>query len=138
MITAAAYGWIKALHVASIIAFVAGVLSQSLFLATHRDDTSAIIAHRFHRAERGPTTIALVLALVSGVTIAAIGHWFQAVWLLLKVLLVILLFAFHGLQSGQLLRLAAGQSVSSRPLQHAVLAIASIIAVLAVLKPSLL
>ncbi|MEJ1962734.1 MAG: CopD family protein [Gammaproteobacteria bacterium] len=135
---AATYIWIKALHVASVIAFIAGVFAQGLFVTMARIGVPMELAQRFRRAERRLTTPSLLVALASGVTLAALGNWFPAPWLVVKLMLVTLLLALHGLQSGHLRRLAAGQTISSRPLQHAVLATAAIIAMLAVLKPRLL
>jgi protoporphyrinogen IX oxidase len=131
------YVWIKALHVASIIAFVAGVFAQGLFLATVRTDGAAEVAQRFRRAERSLTVPALIVALASGLTLATLGRWFPAPWIWVKLGLVVVLLAIHGIQSGHLRRIATGHIIASRPLQNAALAAAAIIAVLAVLKPSL-
>ncbi len=135
---AAAYVWIKALHVASILAFIAGVVAQSLFLAAAWSDTTKELARQFHRAERHLTTPSLLIALASGATLAALGRWFPAPWLVLKLVLVFLVLAVHGIQSVDLRRLAAGQPARLPALRHVLLAAIAAIAFLAVLKPQIL
>ena len=50
------------------------------------------------------TTPALLLALAAGLTLALAGHWFQDLWLQLKLGCVLALFALHGVLSGRLHR----------------------------------
>jgi len=132
MNAATLYPWIKALHVASVLGFVAGTFAQSLFLSTTRDAESA---RRFRQVGWSVTTLAPIVAVPSGLALAMIGHWFPAPWILLKTVLVVALLGIHGFQSGQLRRLTAGQHRAPRPLQHVLLAIVAIIAFLVVLKP---
>jgi putative membrane protein len=135
MNAAALYPWIKALHVASVLAFVAGTFAQALFLSTMHQDISVERARRFRHVGWSVTTLAPIVAVPSGLALATIGHWFPAPWILLKTALVVALLGIHGFQSGQLRRLTAGQHGAPRPLQHVLLAIVAIIAFLVVLKP---
>ena len=75
---AASYPWIKGLHVASVIALVAGTLAQALHLASVKADSSTEVTSRFCRAERVLTVPAMVVALTSGVTLASVGRLFPA------------------------------------------------------------
>jgi uncharacterized membrane protein len=70
-----------------------------------------------------------------GISLATSGGWFTYGWLQAKLVLVVLLSAVHGLQSGQIRRLTAATDV--KPLRAAALVIPSVIAIaiLAVLKP---
>ena len=70
-----------------------------------------------------------------GIGLAASGGWFTYGWLQAKLVLVVLLSAIHGLQSGQIRRLAAGKAV--QPLRAEALVVPAVIAtaVLAVIKP---
>lgn len=132
--TTTAYVWIKAVHVSSVMVFAGVVLSQALFLAAAPGDGSAS-ARRFQRAEAVLTLPAIVLALSSGVVVAVAGRWFPVGWLLLKLLLVFALLAVHGLQSGQLRRIAAGSAHASVRLYYVVPCVVVAISVLAVVKP---
>jgi protoporphyrinogen IX oxidase len=138
------YSWCKALHVASVMMFVAGVLAQSFFITAMRDRlsndgiTDAIandMTTRFSRVERNITLPAIIVLLASGITIAAIGKWLPSAWLIAKIVLVTVLFAIHGLQAGQLRRAANGKAITSRNLHYVILAMVSVIAILAVVKP---
>jgi len=135
MSLSAAYVWIKALHVASVIVFVSGTFAQALFIVTSKLEVPAEAVRRFHRAERSLTIPALLVALATGATLATIGKWFSSPWLMIKLVLVVVLLAVHGYQSGLLRRMAAGKAVGVRPMQYVVLAVASAIALLAVGKP---
>ena len=135
MSLAATYPWIKALHVASVIVFIAGTLAQALFLAAAKAGVAKHMTEHFHRSERALTIPAIVVGLVSGMTIAQVGSWFPSTWLIIKLILVVALLGVHGFQSGQLRRIAAGQAIAVRRSHSAVLAISSVIAVLAVAKP---
>lgn len=136
MIDAAAYVWIKAIHVASVIAFASGVLAQTLFVVAAKSGITTAAVGRFRAAERLITIPALFAALATGVTIATQGGWFASRWLMIKLVLVALLLAVHGYQSGLLRRMASARPVQTRSMQYVLLAILIAIAVLAVAKPS--
>jgi len=137
MNAAAIYPWIKALHLAAVLGFVAGTFAQALFLSTMPRGISAESARRFRQVGWSVTTLAPIIAVPTGLALATLGHWFPAPWIVLKTALVVALLGIHGFQSGQLRRLAAGEQGAYRPLQHVLLAIVAIIAVLVVLKPAL-
>jgi protoporphyrinogen IX oxidase len=131
----AAYAWIKALHVASVIAFAAGTLAQALFVVAVKSGLSADMVRKFHGAERRLTLPALFVLLATGAMIATVGRWFSAPWMMAKLVFVVLLLALHGYQSGLLRRMASGQAVESRSMQYIVLGVVATIAILAVAKP---
>jgi protoporphyrinogen IX oxidase len=129
------YPWCKALHVAAVILFVAGTLAQALVLAAINTDPASAIADKFRRAERLITVPAMIVALSSGMLIAQVGHWFPSRWLILKLVLVVVVLGIHGLQTGQLRRVAAAQSLTVKLSPYALLLLVTAIAVLAVVKP---
>ncbi len=130
------YTWLKALHVAAAITFVAGVLGAAVFLAApppgHAETARAI-----HRWDRTVTTSAMLLVWALGLTLALMGGWFRDGWLLAKLVFVVALSGVHGMQSAKLRRLAGGVAVTapSRLVAPLVVVAAVAIAVLVVVKP---
>ncbi|MDQ0627173.1 CopD family protein [Paraburkholderia graminis] len=132
------YPWLKALHVASALIFVGGVLSVGLFLHMVKTESPDIraLAGDIRRWDHVITTPAMLIVWALGFGIGGAGHWFSEPWLSVKLVFVVVLSAVHGLQSGRLRRICQGASI--RPL-HASLPTAVvctvIIAILAVAKP---
>lgn len=133
----AAYPWLKALHVAAALTFVGGLILSSVFLqATAADLPVAMaMAKAVRRWDRMVTTPAMLLVWALGLTMAVTAHWFTAGWLQLKFIVVVVLSALHGMQSGRLRRLTGGAAVKSLAFAPWVVACAIIIALLAVAKP---
>ena len=131
------YPWLKALHVATALAFVGGVLVVSVFLAavSEGDAAAASMARGIRRWDQAVTTPSMLLVWALGLTLATTGHWFADGWLQAKLALVFALSGLHGVQSGRLRRLAGADAI--RPLRAAPFAIgcAVAIALLAVAKP---
>jgi uncharacterized membrane protein len=131
------YPWLKALHVASALIFIGGVVSEGVFLHMVTADSPEIrtLAANIRRWDHVITTPAMLIVWALGLGIGGAGHWFSAPWLTAK-LAVVILSAVHGVQSGRLLRMCHGTSI--RPL-HASLPVAVtctvIVAILAVAKP---
>ncbi len=134
MIPANAYLWLKALHVACVLLFVSGLLASSLLLAAGRA-AGARVAPALGQWDRMITVPAMLGVWAFGIGLATSGGWFAHGWIQAKLVLVVLLSALHGLQSGQIRRLAAGTDV--KPLRAGALVVPSVIAiaVLAVIKP---
>ena len=134
MIPIDAYTWLKALHVACALLFVGGVVASSLVLAAGRE-ARARVAPVQRRWDRLITVPAMLGVWAFGIGLAISGGWFTYGWLQTKLALVVLLSAIHGLQSGQIRRLAEGTDF--KPVWAAALVVPSVIAiaVLAVIKP---
>ena len=130
------YAWLRALHVAAAITFVAGVLSAAVFLAATQPGPveKAWVIYRWDRAV---TTPAMLLVWTFGLTLALMGGWFHDGWLLAKLVFVVTLSGVHGVQSAKLRRLAGGVAgtVSSRLVAPLVLGLAMAITILVVAKP---
>ena len=129
------YTWLKALHVAAALVFVAGVAGAAVF-GTAAQPHDAATARTFHAWDRMVTTPAMLLVWALGVTLALQGGWFRSGWLSAKLVFGVVLSGLHGVQSARLRRLAGGAAAA--PLSLAaplVLACATAIAVLVVVKP---
>ena len=135
--TAELYPWLKALHVAAAFAFVAGVVGVSVFLAANRGGGAGAtaVARRVRRWDQVVTTPAMLLVWGFGIVLATAGHWFPAGWLQAKLVFVVVLSGIHGVQSGQLRRLATGGESRMLPMAPIALACMTAIVVLVILKP---
>lgn len=105
------YLTIKVFHVVAIIVWVGGMLLVALSLASMRPAAGPFLLpeHRLltilHRWDRRVTTPAMAAAWALGLAMAVLGHWFAAVWLSVKLAVVLALSALHGIQAGALRRL---------------------------------
>ncbi|MYM96078.1 CopD family protein [Duganella vulcania] len=132
---------LKALHVASVITWIGGMLTVAIILACNRLQHSQVIywLSGLRAWDRRVTTPAMLLAWVLGLGLASLGHWFPQAWLMAKLGLVLILSGFHGMLVGRL------RSLSSRPLAVAlpggfataigIILAAAIITVVVITKP---
>ena len=99
---AAAYLWLKALHIIAVIAWMAGLLYLPRLFVYHDDapagsDRAATFAVMERRLARGILLPAVVLTYVFGIMLAATPgavDW-QRGWIWAKLALVLLLTVFH-------------------------------------------
>ena len=90
------YLWLKALHVIAVIAFMAGMLYLPRLFVYHagvakHSAESELFKVMERRLEKAIMRPAFAVVLLTGITLAGIGHWFSAGWLWSKLALVILL-----------------------------------------------
>lgn len=140
-----AYLLIKSLHLALVLFWVAGMVVQAFVLAAADKLPGPALPQELARLrllrkwERLLTTPAMVGALASGVYLATSAGWFGSGWLSVKLALVLLLAAVHGMQAGRLRRLAeaAGDATeaSRARLMPVVLVAPVLIILLVVMKP---
>jgi len=98
------YLWIKSLHVVSIIAWMAGLLYLPRLFVYHceapagsdKSETFKIMERRLLRAIMTP---AMVLAWITGLTLAVQAGFFSAGWFHLKLSLVLVMSGAHGYMS---------------------------------------
>ena len=137
------YLWLKALHVAAAITFVGGVLANAALLpllaegeSVSRDRQQLVRGLRdWHRLV---TTPAMVVVWALGLGLALRGGWFPFLWLEAKLVLVVVLSAVHGVQSGTLRRLAGGSAPRLGRMRYGgvvIVGLATAIAILVVVKP---
>lgn len=139
------YLWIKAFHLAAVITWIGGMLVLSVVLMAltspsgPRSDRDRHLINTARTWDSRVTTPAMLIVWVLGLVMALQAGWFSAPWLWIKLVVVVILSALHGIQSGTLRRLAGD---ASRPppafLRFAapvVMAAVVGIAILAITKP---
>jgi len=94
------YGWLKALHVISIIAWMAGLLYLPRLYVYHcqvpaDSDRSAMLKVMERRLLRAIMNPAMIASWGFGLWIAVEGGWFSSPWLHAKLLLVVLMTGAH-------------------------------------------
>jgi protoporphyrinogen IX oxidase len=98
------YLWIKALHIIAVIAWMAGMLYLPRLFVYHagvapgspQSETFKVMEQRLLRYIMTP---AMVATWLLGIALVIQGQYFAAAWFHLKLLLVLLISALHGLFS---------------------------------------
>lgn len=107
-----AYLLIKSLHMALVLFWVSGMVVQAFVLTAADKLAGPALPQELARLrllrkwERLLTTPAMVGALASGVYLATSAGWFGSPWLSVKLTLVLVLAAVHGIQAGRFRRMA--------------------------------
>jgi putative membrane protein len=104
------YDWLKAFHVVAVIAWMAGLLYLPRLMVYHADaepgshesETFKVMERRLLKAIMTP---AMIASWALGLVLVYLGGWLSSRWLAsgwlhAKLLLVLLLSAFHGLAAG--------------------------------------
>ncbi len=99
------YEWLKAFHVVAVIAWMAGLLYLPRLLVYHTEaepgsrqsETFKVMERRLLRAIATP---AMIASWLLGLGLAYWNGWFASGWFHAKLLLVLLLSAYHGLLAG--------------------------------------
>lgn len=132
------YPWLKAMHLASVMVFVGGVLSVSVFLASAAPAAPpASLARAVLRWDGRVTAPAMLLVWALGLTLAVGSGRFADLWLQAKLVFVVLLSGFHAVQTGRLRRALrdGGKAVAVPGTGIGISAAMFTIALLAVVKP---
>ena len=139
-----AYLWLKALHVVSMVAWMAGMLYLPRLFVYHVEagpaspqaKTFAVMEQRLLRLIMNP---ALVAVWLTGLWLVYAGEHWREGWLHAKVGLVVVMSGVHGLLSGSRRRLAAGTDRRSatfyRVLNEGPTVLLIAIVVLVIVKP---
>ena len=95
------YEWIKALHIISVIAWMAGMLYLPRLFVYHADapkgsDRSEMLKVMERRLLRGIINPAMVASFVFGLSAVWLGQWWSHPWFMAKFVFVVLLTAVHG------------------------------------------
>lgn len=143
-ILAVTYLWLKAGHVIFVIFWMAGLFMLPRFFVYHQEaPAGSAEAARWVDRERKLLRIILTPAIVAvwvlGIALAfSIGAWDQG-WLHAKLLLVLLLSAYHGYLAGYARKLARGETPlagkSLRLLNEVPGVAVALIVILVIVKP---
>ena len=96
------YLWIKALHVAAVIAWMAAMLYLPRLFVYHvgaaaGSETSETFKVMERRLLRGIATPSMIVTWLAGLTLVWQGGWMTSGWLHAKLLLVLILSGIHGM-----------------------------------------
>ena len=122
---AGAYPWLIAAHIIFVVFWMAGLFILPRYLVHHqealeagRTDEAAAWVEREGKLRRVILTPAMIAALLLGITLATVGHWWLAAWLHAKLVFVLLLAGYHGWAVGYAKKLGRGvPAVSGRTLR---------------------
>ena len=139
------YDWVKALHVISVIAWMAGMLYLPRLFVYHADspvgsDKSETFKLMERRLYRGITTPAMIATWVFGLTMVSAGliDW-SSIWPWVKAAMVLALSGIHGFY-GRLLRDFANDrntrsSKFFRSINEIPFLVAIVIVIMVIVKP---
>ena len=98
------YDWVKAAHILSVIAWMAGMLYLPRLFVYHAGvapggEASELFKVMERRLMRGIINPAMTAAWIFGGTLAYLGHWYLDGWFHAKLALVLILSGMHGFLS---------------------------------------
>jgi putative membrane protein len=113
------YDWIKAAHVISVIAWMAGMLYLPRLFVYHceaergsrQSETFKVMEWRLLKAIINP---AMTATWIFGLTLVWLGGWHTAHWMQLKFAFVIVLSGLHGFLVGRVRDFAADRNTYSQ------------------------
>lgn len=110
----AAYLWVVALHVIFVIFLMAGLFMMPRFFVYHQEceEGSPEIARWIDREDKLRTIIlnpSIILVWIFGLMLAAHGGFWGQGWFLVKLVLVLVLSAYHGWMIGYIKALKRGE-----------------------------
>ncbi len=96
------YLWLKAIHIIAVIAWMAGMLYLPRLFVYHTQTTvGSELSETFKVMERRLLAViinpAMVVTWALGLWLAWDGGWFASTWLHVKIALVVVLSAIHGM-----------------------------------------
>jgi putative membrane protein len=138
------YEWLKALHIISVIAWMAGMLYLPRLFVYHcaaevgsvQSETFKVMERRLLRAIINP---AMIATFVFGLWLAWLGGWAYATWFQAKFVLVIVLSGVHGMLARYTRDFAADRNRYSQKYYRIINEVPTllmiVIVILAVIKP---
>ena len=138
------YDWLKALHIISVIAWMAGMLYLPRLFVYHcaaepgsvQSETFKVMERRLLRAIINP---AMIATFVFGIWLVWEGGWLVATWLHAKLALVIVMTGVHGMLSRYRRDFAADQNRHSEKFYRIINEVVTLlmigIVLLVVIKP---
>ncbi|MBN4667949.1 CopD family protein [Pandoraea nosoerga] len=95
------YLWIKAVHLISVVIFIAGMVTMALGGRLAQPEWRRIA----RRADYRLASPALIVVWITGPVLAVMAHWWSAPWLMAKLVFVVVVSALHGRLSATLRRM---------------------------------
>lgn len=138
------YGWLKVLHILSLIAWMAAMFYLPRLMVYHADaapgsDKSETFKVMERRLLKGIATPAMTATWIFGLLLAWQGGWFASGWLHAKLLFVLILSGLHGYLTGAVRRFAADANTKSARFYRILNEVPTVlligIVILVVLKP---
>lgn len=138
------YGWLKVLHILSLIAWMAAMFYLPRLMVYHADaapgsDKSETFKVMERRLLKAIATPAMIATWIFGLLLAWQGGWFVSGWLHAKLLLVLILSGLHGYMAGAVRRFAADKNTKSARFYRILNEVPTVlligIVILVVLKP---
>ena len=136
--------WLNALHVIAGVLWIGGMMGMAMVFAVSgksaaNDASRSALLDYVRKWNRCVTSPAMILLWVAGIVMIVSYGKFPHAWLLIKMVVVLVLSALHGLLSGDLRRRATGQPVKDFALVRnasAVIIVGVIlIGILAIIRP---
>ncbi|MCG5051622.1 MAG: protoporphyrinogen oxidase HemJ [Myxococcales bacterium] len=98
------YVWVKAIHVISIITWMAGMLYLLRLFVYHAMETEAVVRERFQVMERrllkAIATPSMIATFITGITmLVLVPDWLKQPWMHVKLTCVLALAGVHGMSS---------------------------------------
>ncbi|HEV2574616.1 MAG TPA: protoporphyrinogen oxidase HemJ [Beijerinckiaceae bacterium] len=108
------YTVVKIVHVLAIISWMAAILYLPRLFVYHADqtaesETGKVLSVMERRLLNGIMTPAMILAWITGITLAVTGGWYHDIWFAVKFLCVLALSGMHGFLSRERKLLEQGQ-----------------------------
>ena len=138
------YEWIKAAHIISVIAWMAGMLYLPRLMVYHCDaekgskqsETFKVMEYRLLHYITSP---AMVFVWIFGLYMAIEAPWYDELWLQLKIALVVIMSALHGFLSARVRDFANDRNTFSpkfyRIINEVPAVLIVLIVILVVIKP---
>jgi putative membrane protein len=138
------YEWIKAFHIISMVAWMAGMLYlPRLFVYHCGAEAGSVQSETFKVMERrllkGIINPAMIATWVFGLSLIWMGGWMWAIWLHIKLALVIVMSGLHGMLARYVRDFAADRNRHSQKFYRIINEVPTLlligIVLLVVLKP---
>jgi uncharacterized membrane protein len=137
---------IKTLHILCILLWISGMTMQVLSLYVGKLLPGALLPQEIARLrcliryDRLIVAPAMFIAIGTGLFMASNAGWFHYTWLQVKIPLILLLTAIHGINSGKIKRMinTSGSDIAFNAIRASILLLGIVLVVisLVVLKPS--
>ncbi|MFS7194861.1 CopD family protein [Rahnella inusitata] len=136
--------WLNALHVIAGVLWIGGMMGMAMVFAVSgksaaNDASRAALLDYVRKWNRCVTSPAMLLLWIAGIWMIVSYGKFPHAWLLIKMVVVVLLSAIHGMLSGELRRRTTGLPTRDfailRKASGIIVAAVVVIVVLAVIRP---